>query len=67
MKALINETRINLKKQLSDLEAQIEQTETNSRIFKEGYLKVEGALELLEFLERQLNKEDKTKNISEAI
>jgi hypothetical protein len=48
-----------LKKQLSDLANQIRSTESSLLLAKEGYLKVTGALEVIEIL-KQSEKEEAT-------
>lgn len=44
----------NLKKQLQDLTSQIKSQESQLLMFKEGYLKVQGALELIEAMKKDL-------------
>lgn len=52
----MDEMEANLRQQLSDLADQIRTSETNLLILKEGYLKVQGALEMMDILKKQ--KED---------
>lgn len=47
-----------LRKQLSDLADQIRASESNLLILKEGYLKVQGALEVLEIMKNQKEDDD---------
>ena len=47
MNDIIEPLEVDLKRQLSDLEDQIRTAEANLLMFKEGYLKVQGALEIL--------------------
>jgi len=49
----IQNLEINLKKQLSELAEEIRATETNLMTAKEGYLKVSGALEILDILKKE--------------
>jgi len=48
---------VDLKKQLADLANQIRATESSLLLTKEGYLKVSGALEVIEIL-KQAEKEE---------
>ena len=56
MEAKINDLESGLKKQLESLTEQIRSGESNLLILKEGYLKVQGALEVIEILKKE--KED---------
>jgi hypothetical protein len=47
-----------LKKQLSDLANQIRATESSLLLTKEGYLKVSGALEVIEILKQSEKEEE---------
>lgn len=53
-----------LKKQLSDLANQIRATESSLLLVKEGYLKVSGALEVIEIL-KQSEKEEEEATLSD--
>jgi len=48
-----------LKKQLADLTEEIRTTETNLMAAKEGYLKVSGALEILDILKKEEAEEER--------
>lgn len=67
MEKIINETAPKLKEQLANLANQIRQGETDVLALKEGYLKVQGAIELLEFLQKENSKADDTKSLEEAL
>lgn len=54
----ISDLEPSLKKQLSDLADQIRASESNLLILKEGYLKVQGALEVLEIMKNQKEDEE---------
>ena len=56
MEPKVDEMEASLRQQLSDLADQIRTSETNLLILKEGYLKVQGALEMMDILKKQ--KED---------
>ena len=56
MEAKINDLESGLKKQLETLTESIRSGESNLLILKEGYLKVQGALEVIEILKKE--KED---------
>jgi len=64
MEAKINELEDGLKKQLESLTEQIRSGESNLMLLKEGYLKVQGALEVIEILKKE--KED-LEVVSEAL
>jgi hypothetical protein len=49
----IQNLEINLKKQLTELAEEIRTMETNLMTAKEGYLKVSGALEILDILKKE--------------
>ena len=51
--ANIKELEVGLKQQLSDLADQIRNGEADLLLKKEGYLKVSGALEILEILKKE--------------
>jgi hypothetical protein len=51
--ANITELETSLKQQLSDLTSQIRNAEADLLTKKEGYLKVSGALEILEILKKE--------------
>ena len=51
--ANIKELEVGLKQQLSDLADQIRNGEADLLLKKEGYLKVSGALEVIEILKKQ--------------
>ena len=53
MEAKINELEDKLKKQLESLTEQIRSGESNLMLLKEGYLKVQGALEVIEILKKE--------------
>jgi hypothetical protein len=57
MNELISGFEENLKKQLQDLTSQIKSQESQLLVLKEGYLKVQGALELVDAIKSSL-KED---------
>jgi hypothetical protein len=45
--------KTDLEKQLSELTSSIRETETKLMSFKEGYLKIQGALEVLEIIKQR--------------
>jgi hypothetical protein len=49
----IQNLEVSLKKQLSELAEEIRAMETNLMTAKEGYLKVSGALEILDILKKE--------------
>jgi hypothetical protein len=51
--ANIRDLEAGLKQQLSDLAEQIRTAEANLLLTKEGYLKVSGALEIIEILKKE--------------
>jgi hypothetical protein len=51
--ANIKDLEAGLKQQLSDLAEQIRTAEANLLLTKEGYLKVSGALEIIEILKKE--------------
>lgn len=51
--ASISDLEAGLKQQLADLTEQIRTTEANLLLAKEGYLKVSGALEIIEILKKE--------------
>lgn len=53
MEAKVTELKTNLKKQLESLADQIRSSETNLLVLKEGYLKVQGALEVINILQQE--------------
>jgi len=55
----IQNLEVNLKKQLSELAEEIRATETNLMTAKEGYLKVSGALEILDILKKEESAEER--------
>lgn len=57
MNELISGFEENLKKQLQDLTSEIKSQESQLLVLKEGYLKVQGALELVDAIKSSL-KED---------
>lgn len=67
MEAIIDEVGSKLKEQLADLANQIRQAETNILGLKEGYLKVQGALELLEILQKKEKEQQTAFDIVEAL
>jgi hypothetical protein len=64
MEAKVTELEDGLKKQLESLTEQIRSGESNLMLLKEGYLKVQGALEVIEILKKE--KED-LEVVSEAL
>lgn len=54
MNELIAGFEENLKKQLQELTSQIKSQESQLLVFKEGYLKVQGALELIDAIKADL-------------
>ena len=56
--ANIKELEVSLKQQLSDLADQIRNEENALLLKKEGYLKVSGALEILEILKKEEEAEE---------
>lgn len=59
----VSKFKPSLTQQLSGLEAKIRETETELLKLKEGYLKVSGALELLEIV---LKEEENTSSVKET-
>ncbi len=57
MNELISGFEENLKKQLQDLTSQIKSQESQLLVLKEGYLKVQGALELVDAIKSSLKKD----------
>jgi hypothetical protein len=55
----IQNLEVSLKKQLSELAEEIRTTETNLMTAKEGYLKVSGALEILDILKKEEAEEER--------
>jgi hypothetical protein len=55
----IQNLEIGLKKQLTELAEEIRTTETNLMAAKEGYLKVSGALEILDILKKEEAEEER--------
>jgi hypothetical protein len=55
----IQNLEVSLKKQLSELAEEIRATETNLMTAKEGYLKVSGALEILDILKKEEAEEER--------
>jgi len=53
MESKVTELETNLKKQLESLADQIRSSETNLLVLKEGYLKVQGALEVINILQQK--------------
>jgi len=53
MELSIDSLKTDLEKQLSELTSSIRETETKLMSFKEGYLKVQGALEVLEIIKQR--------------
>ena len=53
MEAKVTELEDGLKKQLESLTEQIRSGESNLMLLKEGYLKVQGALEVIEILKKE--------------
>jgi len=53
MEPSIDSLKTDLEKQLSELTSSIRETETKLMSFKEGYLKVQGALEVLEIIKQR--------------
>ena len=64
MEAKINELEDKLKKQLESLTEQIRSGESNLMLLKEGYLKVQGALEVIEILKKE---KENLEAVSEAL
>jgi hypothetical protein len=56
--ANLDDLQANLKQQLADLTEQIRKSESDLITKKEGYLKVSGALELLEILKQEEEAEE---------
>jgi len=55
----IQNLEVSLKKQLSELAEEIRTMETNLMTAKEGYLKVSGALEILDILKKEEAEEER--------
>lgn len=53
---IVNSLESNLQRQLQDLIAKIRSQEAQLNILKEGYLKVQGALELIETIKSAIEK-----------
>jgi hypothetical protein len=56
----VSQFKPSLSKQLSEFETKIRDAETELLKLKEGYLKVSGAMELLEILVKEEEEEEKT-------
>ena len=67
MESLIAEVEPKLNEQLADLGSKIRQAESNILTLKEGYLKVQGAIELLDVLKKEIEKVNAMKVIEEAL
>lgn len=62
---IVNSLETNLQGQLQDLISKIRTQESQLNILKEGYLKVQGALELIETLKNSENASDQEENEGE--
>jgi hypothetical protein len=62
---IVNSLETNLQSQLQDLISKIRTQEAQLNILKEGYLKVQGALELIETLKNSENASDQEENEGE--
>ena len=62
----IQNLEVSLKKQLSELAEEIRATETKLMTAKEGYLKVSGALEILDILKKEEAEEEERAALSAA-
>jgi hypothetical protein len=62
---IVNSLETNLQNQLQDLISKIRTQEAQLNILKEGYLKVQGALELIETLKNSENASDQEENEGE--
>jgi len=62
---IVNSLETNLQNQLQDLISKIRTQEAQLNILKEGYLKVHGALELIETLKNSENAPDQEENEGE--
>jgi hypothetical protein len=62
---IVNSLETNLQNQLQDLISKIRTQEAQLNILKEGYLKVQGALELIETLKNSENAFDQEENEGE--
>lgn len=62
---IVNSLETNLQSQLQDLISKIRTQEAQLNILKEGYLKVQGALELIETLKNSENAFDQEENEGE--
>ena len=62
---IVNSLETNLQNQLQDLISKIRTQEAQLNILKEGYLKVQGALELIETLKNSENAPDQEENEGE--
>lgn len=62
---IVNSLETNLQGQLQDLISKIRTQEAQLNILKEGYLKVQGALELIETLKNSENASDQEENEGE--
>lgn len=65
MTNIVNSLETNLQNQLQDLISKIRTQEAQLNILKEGYLKVQGALELIETLKNSENASDQEENEGE--
>jgi hypothetical protein len=62
METTISEMETGLKAQLASLTDQIRTSETSLMTLKEGYLKVQGALEVLDILRKELEEAEEESN-----
>lgn len=60
MESTIFDLETGLKKQLADLTDDIRTVETSLMVSKEAYLKVQGALEILDILRKKTKEDDET-------
>jgi hypothetical protein len=62
---IVNSLETNLQNQLQDLISKIRTQEAQLNVLKEGYLKVQGALELIETLKNSENASEQEENEGE--
>lgn len=58
MISMLQDTKMQLQEQLEDIVKKIQSLETELMVNKEGFLKVQGALEILNVLEERRSAED---------
>ena len=58
MISMLQDTKVQLQEQLEDIVKKIQSLETELMVNKEGFLKVQGALEILNVLEERRSAED---------